>query len=107
MKKFRLALGTFAFVSLTVLNFTQSECCFVNGSLASSDESSSDETSSTSTTSTSSSVDHTQGSGLANKYCPIWNVSYTINGSLTPSTSVTCSTGGKYKCEAGTCPHGV
>lgn len=114
--KIRVALGMFAFASLAVLNFTQSESRFVNGTLASSDESSSDETSSSSSTSSSTStegstsstfVDHTKGSGMANKRCPIWNVSYTINGSLIPSTSVTCTTGGKYKCEEGTCPHGV
>lgn len=113
--KMRVALGVLAFASLAVLNFTQSERSFVNGTLASSDESSSDETSS-STTSTEAStgvstsstfVDHTKGSGMANKRCPIWNVSYTLNGSLRPSVSVTCTTGGKYRCEEGTCPHGV
>ena len=115
--KIRVVLGTLAFTSLAVLNFTQSERSFMNGSLASSDESSSEETSSTSTsteTSTtttastsSTAVDHTKGTGLANKHCPIWTISYTFNTSLIPSSSVSCTTGGEYKCEAGVCPHGV
>lgn len=37
--KIRVALGVLAFASLAVLNFTQSERSFVNGTLASSDES--------------------------------------------------------------------
>ena len=40
---------------------------------------------------------------MANKCCPIWNVSYTVGGSLWPT--VTCSTGGKYKCEDCHCPY--
>lgn len=42
--------------------------------------------------------------GTANKNCPIWNVTYTTGGLGFPIIS--CSTGGSYKCEAGTCPHG-
>ena len=45
--------------------------------------------------------------GMANSRCPIWNVSTTTTGSLTgPQTSVTCTTGGSWKCVAGKCPHG-
>lgn len=43
--------------------------------------------------------------GLANKRCPIWNVSYTVKTGVLPSTEVTCTTGGSWKCEAGKCPH--
>jgi len=42
--------------------------------------------------------------GMANKYCEIWNVSYTT--SMPAGVSVTCSTGGGFKCEEGVCPHG-
>lgn len=42
--------------------------------------------------------------GMANKYCEIWNVSYTT--SMPAGVSVTCSTGGGFKCEDGVCPHG-
>lgn len=41
---------------------------------------------------------------VANKYCPIWNVTYTESWS---GTTVSCTTGGQYKCAKGTCPHGA
>lgn len=37
---------------------------------------------------------------MANKCCPIWNVTYKVGG-LWPEVS--CSTGGNYKCENCTC----
>lgn len=37
---------------------------------------------------------------MANKCCPIWDVTYKIGG-LWPEIS--CTTGGKYKCEDCTC----
>ena len=41
--------------------------------------------------------------GMANTHCAIWNITYT-QGWLKPSIS--CSTGGKWKCYEGECPHG-
>ena len=41
--------------------------------------------------------------GMANNVCPIWHVSYTTSSD---GVSVTCSTGGSYKCIDGVCPHG-
>lgn len=46
--------------------------------------------------------DHGAGS-VPNKRCAIWHVSYTESWG---GTSVSCSTGGPYKCTSGTCPHG-
>lgn len=42
--------------------------------------------------------------GIANKKCPIWNISYSESWS---GTTIECSTGGPYKCAEGTCPHGA
>ena len=44
-----------------------------------------------------------EGGGMANKCCPIWNVTIEIGGTIWPK--VTCSTGGSYKCEDCTCPN--
>ena len=41
--------------------------------------------------------------GMANKYCPIWNVTVEYGWG---GPTVTCSTGGSWKCESGKCPHG-
>lgn len=43
--------------------------------------------------------------GLANVYCPIWNVHYDF--SFSTLVTVGCDTGGQYKCKEGKCPHGV
>lgn len=41
--------------------------------------------------------------GTANKHCPIWNIKTTTSWK---GPTVECSTGGQWKCEGGTCPHG-
>lgn len=44
--------------------------------------------------------DDCQPGGLANKYCPYWDVEYEFTGGLVkPSWKVTCKTGGSFKCE--------
>ncbi len=43
----------------------------------------------------------TPENGMANKCCPIWDVSVTTSF---PWPTVTCTTGGQYKCEDCTCP---
>lgn len=42
------------------------------------------------------------GGGTADKHCPIWEISYTTSFT---GVSVTCTTGGDFRCEAGQCPH--
>lgn len=73
---FRLLIGILAFAGLTVLNFTQSETCFVNKALASSssvssdgDESSSGSTSSTTSSTTSNSTSSSSSSSSSKPYC--------------------------------------
>ena len=44
-----------------------------------------------------------EGGGMANKCCPIWNVTIEVGGTIWPK--ITCSTGGSYKCEDCTCPN--
>ncbi|MBQ8603146.1 MAG: hypothetical protein IJ413_11525 [Bacteroides sp.] len=41
--------------------------------------------------------------GVANVRCPIWDIRYSASWN---GPSVDCYTGGDWKCEAGTCPHG-
>ena len=43
------------------------------------------------------------GGGVANVHCPIWNIKYSVDFT---GPNIECSTGGSYKCEDGTCPHG-
>lgn len=43
------------------------------------------------------------GGGVANVHCPIWNIKYSTDFT---GPTIECSTGGSYKCEDGTCPHG-
>ena len=43
--------------------------------------------------------------GMANKKCNYWNVTY-ISTLIPPSITVSCTTGGSWKCESGACPHG-
>ena len=43
------------------------------------------------------------GGGTADSRCPIWNIEYVMSGT---GTIMGCSTGGSYKCNSGTCPHG-
>lgn len=43
--------------------------------------------------------------GLANSYCPIWNVTIETGGGVFTIPKVTCTTGGEYKCKDGKCPH--
>lgn len=43
------------------------------------------------------------GGGVANVRCPIWQIKYSV-GFTGPN--IECMTGGTYKCEKGTCPHG-
>lgn len=51
-------------------------------------------------------ISHT--GGAANKYCPIWNIEYSSSIGSSIGTTVTCKTGGSYKCETGRkCPHGA
>ena len=109
MKKIKLSIGILAFVGLAVLNFTKSETTFVQKAMASSACYSFCNSSCTcgcmsSNPSTAPNIDHT--GGLANKFCPIWNVSFTTNVGTSSSISVTCSTRGEWQCEKGTCPHG-
>lgn len=42
------------------------------------------------------------GGGMANKCCPIWNVTIEIGGDLI-FPKIICSTGGSYKCVDCTC----
>ena len=124
MRKVKLFVGFIALMGLAVLNFTQSESCFVSKALASggavgSSTHASDESmwesqwdsynlSSTSSLGTSGSnsstgnvVDH---GNLADKHCPIWNVQIIIAGG---GWAHVCTTGGEYKCFEGPCPHGA
>lgn len=48
------------------------------------------------------SLDPGEGGGMANACCPIWNVSYTTSWL---DVTITCSTGGNYKCKDCTCPN--
>ncbi|MDR1339645.1 MAG: NVEALA domain-containing protein [Prevotellaceae bacterium] len=41
--------------------------------------------------------------GLANVCCPIWNVSITYPGTPISFPTITCSTGGTYKCKDCAC----
>ena len=43
------------------------------------------------------------GGGVANVHCPIWHIKY--SASFT-GPNIECTTGGPYKCQEGTCPHG-
>lgn len=43
------------------------------------------------------------GGGVANVHCPVWNIKYSVDFT---GPNIECSTGGTYKCEKGTCPHG-
>jgi len=41
-----------------------------------------------------------QPGGVANVYCPYWDVEYKVTGGLVmPSIEITCKTGGSFKCE--------
>lgn len=41
--------------------------------------------------------------GVANVRCPIWDITYSATWT---GPEITCITGGSWKCEEGTCPHG-
>lgn len=124
MKKVRLSVGFIALVGLALLNFTQSESCFVSKALASGGavscsghasnvekwESSWDSYNSDSTSgvgsgsSNSSSGDVIDHGNVADKRCPIWDVQVVF---AYGKWAQACTSGGGYKCDPGTCPHGV
>ncbi|REG81124.1 hypothetical protein [Algoriphagus antarcticus] len=49
-----------------------------------------------------------QPGGLANVYCPYWDVTYEVTAGFwpwsDPTISITCTTGGEFKCEKQTQP---
>ena len=122
MKKLKLSVGVLAFMGLAVLNFTQSESCFVSKALASGGAVSSSAHasvesmwesqwnsyySSSDIGSGLNNSDSTSGGGLdhgnvAHKRCPIWTVKITTGDQAKKE----CTTGGLEQCEWGKCPHG-
>lgn len=94
MKKLKISVSVLAFVGLAVLNFTQSESCFVKKSLASS-------SSGSSISSSTGVIDHGDDPSLE---CPVWRKTYHFG---TGSTGLDCESEGKIKCRSGKCPHEV
>lgn len=97
MKKVKISVGILAFVGLAVLNFTQSESCFVSKALASSSSGSGSYTSSNTNSSSTDDPYFIGWNKLGEESCPITKVnleigfvyqgvpipvgaSYTING---------------------------